>query len=130
MGGRCVCGSSSAAVGMGQACPEAPGHMGPEEHRCCEDAPTVDRCVHVLGSELAHCGGCGMACAPPHAIGRCNAGTCEIDECESGFADCNGIVADGCETPLNTLTDCGGCGVPCSRTNATATCATGTCQIS
>jgi hypothetical protein len=37
--------------------------------------------------------------------------------------------ANGCETPLNTLTNCGGCGVSCSRANASATCGTRMCRI-
>ncbi|HEY8429779.1 MAG TPA: DUF4215 domain-containing protein, partial [Sandaracinaceae bacterium] len=113
IGGRCVCGSASGAVAMGEACPEAPGHTGPEEHRCCEEGSMSSRCVHVLGSELAHCGGCGIPCDPPNATGRCNAGVCEIESCEPNWADCNGNVADGCETPIDTNENCGACGAAC-----------------
>jgi hypothetical protein len=49
--------------------------------------------------------------------------------CSAGFADCNTNPMDGCERPLNTLTDCGMCGRSCNLPNATESCATGTCTI-
>jgi hypothetical protein len=39
-------------------------------------------------------------------------------------------MANGCETSLTSLTNCGSCGTPCTRANATATCASGSCLIS
>jgi alpha-tubulin suppressor-like RCC1 family protein len=47
--------------------------------------------------------------------------------CPAGFGDCDGNPANGCETPLDTLQDCGGCGVACGGPCSSATCATGTC---
>ncbi|APR80164.1 Hypothetical protein A7982_05511 [Minicystis rosea] len=49
--------------------------------------------------------------------------------CASGLGDCDADTANGCETPLTTLTDCGGCGVACALTNAVASCTGGTCRI-
>ncbi len=48
----------------------------------------------------------------------------------SGFGDCDADLSNGCETPLNILTNCGACNTPCARANATASCATGTCSFS
>jgi hypothetical protein len=49
--------------------------------------------------------------------------------CAPGFGDCDGNPANGCETPLNTTTNCGKCasnGGTCVPTNATdSVCANG-----
>jgi hypothetical protein len=76
----------------------------------------------------ANCGGCGVECAPPHANGNCSTGVCGIGSCLAGWDDCNNNPADGCETPLNTLANCGGCGVVCDIPNAAESCSTGVCQ--
>ena len=78
---------------------------------------------------LTNCGGCGIACDLPNAGESCASGTCELVTCNSGFANCDGVTSNGCETPTHTLTNCGGCGISCSRANATATCESGTCAI-
>jgi hypothetical protein len=78
---------------------------------------------------VSDCGGCGLSCARAHATSTCASGVCGISTCESGFANCDGVDANGCETSLHTLTSCGGCGIPCMRANATSDCSTGTCGI-
>jgi hypothetical protein len=53
-----------------------------------------------------------------------------LGSCATGFADCNGVEADGCETNLTTSADhCGACGVACKLPNATSTCVSGSCAI-
>ncbi|MDH5492106.1 MAG: putative metal-binding motif-containing protein [Myxococcales bacterium] len=59
----------------------------------------------------------------------CVSGACEIASCEPGWDDCNGLREDGCETPLDTTVDCGGCGTSCALPNALTTCASGSCGI-
>jgi hypothetical protein len=54
---------------------------------------------------------------------------CTIVSCNAGWDDCDGDPTNGCETPLNTLSDCGACGVSCSLAHATESCATGSCLI-
>ncbi|WP_236515039.1 hypothetical protein [Sandaracinus amylolyticus] len=49
---------------------------------------------------------------PPGAIVSCVGATCVLS-CAVGFADCNGIVADGCEASLIAATSCGACAVRC-----------------
>ena len=44
--------------------------------------------------------------------------------CAPGFADCNGIATDGCETDITTSTNCGRCGHDCGG----AQCLNGACQ--
>lgn len=86
-------------------------------------------CEADLGASVSSCGACGYACALPHATPACTSGLCTVATCDLGFADCDLVPANGCETPLDTLSDCGGCGVPCSRTNGAASCAGGTCAL-
>jgi hypothetical protein len=67
-------------------------------------------------SDLANCGACGAPCAPAHASEpRCAGGTCEHGACDSGYGDCDGSSATGCETPLTTVSNCGACGAVCGR---------------
>jgi hypothetical protein len=43
------------------------------------------------------------------------------------FGNCDGNPTNGCETPLNTLTDCGACGTICDLPATNENCAGGTC---
>ena len=59
--------------------------------------------------------GSGEACDTcPADCGSCG--------CPMGYADCNNNMADGCETPLNTPTNCGGCGHVCQQVGGTNAC--------
>jgi hypothetical protein len=82
--------------------------------------------------DVASCGGCGMACDFANASESCVARTCTLGACDPGFADCNAVASDGCETPLDSPTDCGGCGIACDpmtpycdATAAVPTCVSG-----
>lgn len=92
----------------------------------------ADGCETDLSTSVDNCGGCGSegrACSAAfaNATGRCEAATCVIDRCDSGFGDCS--AGPGCET--NVLTDeghCGLCGRACLVRNATSNlCTAGTC---
>ena len=73
-----------------------------------------------------HCGGCGNACAGlAHRPGVCVLLSCTTGPCEEGWGDCDGQWQNGCERPLNTPGDCGGCDLPCA---ANQTCSSGTCR--
>src|SRR5207245_2021078 len=78
----------------------------------------------------ANCGSCGVVCpARANATTSCAAGTCGFI-CNAGFADCNAVATDGCETDIRTSpVNCGGCGMACSFANASATCMAGACAI-
>ena len=97
----------------------------------CADPATAcgDVCVD-LRNDPDNCGMCGNACAAAnveHAL--CLDGTCSYDTCATGFADCDGDVANGCEQPTDSdVNNCGGCGVVCAPDHGgTATCTNGVC---
>jgi len=104
----------------GQACDVA-GHLD-----C--DGSTANGC-ETPSNTLANCGGCNLPCAPANASGAtCASGSCSYSTCNGGFGNCDGSAANGCEAPLNTVQNCGGCGVPCAPANVTsASCASGSC---
>ncbi|MDQ3178655.1 MAG: MopE-related protein, partial [Actinomycetota bacterium] len=109
----------------------------------------VDEGIDTTTDEM-HCGGCGLACAPPGAFGECVAGVCTIAMCDVGRFDRDGDPSNGCETRcLPTATDdtlcdlrdndcdfmvdedvdlstdasnCGRCGRTCRFIHAAATC--------
>lgn len=81
-------------------------------------------CVNV-STELAHCGGCGRACAPANATGACVSGACRVARCNDGAVDCDGEPANGCEAlTASDARNCGGCGIVCG---GAATCVMGAC---
>jgi hypothetical protein len=47
--------------------------------------------------------------------------------CAPGFGDCDASSENGCETPLDTLTDCGGCGTSCATDATESACEDGRC---
>ena len=107
----------------------------PKTGDCNEKAS--DGCETRTETSLAHCGGCGQLCDPPHvALSLCNSGMCEIDAtqpnggCDPGYADCDGKADNGCETNLRTdLLHCGTCETECSGNNGDASCKSGVCEI-
>lgn len=84
----------------------------------CDDASAED---HPGATEL--CNGddedCNPAdesiasCVGAHAMEVCDGGACTVTSCSSGFADCNHLASDGCESDLATTLTCGACGVTC-----------------
>jgi alpha-tubulin suppressor-like RCC1 family protein len=89
----------------------------------------------------ARCGACDVDCNATLAhttATTCNGTTltCEIATCATGFADCDAMHDNGCETDVFTVDNCGGCanlgeneactGLPQVTTSA---CAAGTCTL-
>ncbi len=73
------------------------------------DLDPQNGCETDLTVSQANCGQCGAACFLPNATSLCSNGVCidEIDQCNDGFADCDGDPANGCETNLTgTCNDC------------------------
>jgi hypothetical protein len=88
------------------------------------DADPMNGCETSILT-LSDCGRCRVAgeaplCALPHATATCGSGSCELIDCHEGWGDCDGAPANGCETPLDTGTDCGACGTTCD--SATPNC--------
>ncbi len=74
-------------------------------------------------------------CAPcatqyPNALQACVAGACALGTCATGFENCDGDPANGCEVDTNDdPSNCGACGAPCAVAHATPSCEMGTCAI-
>ncbi len=129
--GRCVACVTDEHCSAGALCAGNVCVMGctsarpcPAGQTCCDGA-----CVDPQAN-LAHCGGCGTRCMVVNGVGQCMNGQCAIGQCNSPFASCDGMAANGCET--NTQSDaahCGGCAMACAaRANASARCASGRCE--
>lgn len=85
-------------------------------------------CVNTQTSPQ-HCGECDNACpSRPHASPACESGSCGY-VCDTGWHDCDGAAANGCESQLRSLGHCGACGRTCDLPHASETCTTGTCRI-
>lgn len=70
-------------------------------------------CVDI-DTDAAHCGACFHAClAAANAAVRCAQHMCSYS-CDTGYADCDGVSQNGCETPVNSDPgNCGSCGHSC-----------------
>jgi hypothetical protein len=61
-----------------------------------------------------------------NAVAACVSSTCAIGSCSPGFGDCDGLAANGCETPTsNDPKNCGTCFHACP---IGGTCSGGACQ--
>ncbi len=118
----------------GRACPARPnafpGCLGGACVASCVagfqdcDAVEGNGCEVDTRATLAHCGGCGRACATrAHATARCELSTCAW-RCDAGFGDCDGDPVNGCEADLRA--DPARCGA-CDNRCASGVCAGGVC---
>ncbi len=100
--GACGAACSSDRTCVGSSCVACPG-LRTTCAGACIDPQT----------NPAHCGGCNAPCATrPNAVATCVAGGCG-STCTAGFADCDGIAANGCESTASDATNCGTCGNVC-----------------
>ena len=96
----------------------------------CNGNLLTDGCEINLTNDPNNCGGCGSVCSSNNMATRTCGGSSCNGACAGGWGDCNGSkLTDGCETQLNSNSNCGGCGVVCSTPNATPTCGGGSCAI-
>ncbi len=117
-----------ACAGSNMYCADGGGGDFSCEPSCRGSTPCGTVCADFADSPL-NCGACGMACPTmPNADSQCNNGVCAT-RCQTGFADCNGSPADGCERDLRVSTlGCGGCNTVCpTGPNGTPLCRNGTC---
>jgi parallel beta-helix repeat protein len=76
-------------------------------------------CTDTCASLGYECGTvCGIDCGTcllANAVSQCDAThMCAISSCNTGYANCDLIPSNGCETQLGTPTNCGYCGNACS----------------
>ncbi|TAK29158.1 MAG: hypothetical protein EPO40_12125 [Myxococcaceae bacterium] len=94
------------------------------------DGMTANGCETTLSTDSAHCGACGNRCVLANATAVCRGGGCAVGACNPGYADCDGVAANGCEVALATdALHCGSCPLACNATNGAATCVASTCRI-
>lgn len=118
------CGSCGNACPAGQLC-----QAGMCVTTCGGGATACGMSCVDLQHDPSHCGKCGNACpVAVNAVSYCLNGMCG-SACSKDFGDCNGKPADGCETPLTTVTDCAACGNKCVLPNATPVCFAGACIV-
>ncbi|MHC4575347.1 MAG: hypothetical protein ACYS76_14660 [Planctomycetota bacterium] len=65
------------------------------------DGQPENGCEADLMNDPDNCGYCGNDCDYPNATAACQGGSCLITGCDPGYADCDGVVANGCEVNLN-----------------------------
>ncbi|MEZ4410482.1 MAG: hypothetical protein R3A52_28980 [Polyangiales bacterium] len=119
------CGSCGRACPGGQVCSNGvcTATCGSGQTAC------ATGCVPTATDPM-NCGACGRACSLAHATAGCASGACTVARCDAGWADCDNNPANGCEVDVSAdARNCGGCGVACSTTNATASCASGVCAV-
>lgn len=81
------------------------------------DGAANNGCETDTTASVAHCGGCGKACAPKNGSGSCALGVCKVSSCSGGYGDCNGNAADGCEANFAAdPSNCGACGAKPAET--------------
>lgn len=75
------------------------------------DAEYVTGCEVNTANDEENCGGCGNDCSAVPRVDTtfCENAKCGIAMCDSGYADCDGDPATGCEANLRNVRTCGGC---------------------
>ncbi len=112
------CGETVCPAGFGD-CNGEPG-----------DGPKGDGCEVDLRIDAKNCNSCGNLCVVNNGTPSCNNRVCQIKSCDTGYDDCSGGYADGCETDIKLSTShCGGCGQACTIANGTPKCDAGDCAI-
>jgi hypothetical protein len=92
------------------------------------DGNALNGCEVSTVTDARNCGACGSVCrmAPGLGTASCAASRCAV-ACNAGYADCDRNPGNGCESSLNTVTNCGACGRVCGTGQ---TCSAGNCVLS
>ncbi|MEM9191599.1 MAG: hypothetical protein AAGF12_20665 [Myxococcota bacterium] len=109
----------------GMDAPMSDGGCVPPMAECDGDPSTI--CETDTSSDPLNCGSCTNACEDArNATPVCEMSMCEI-ECLPLLGDCNQMLSDGCEFPVNNdEQNCGACGDPC---NDDEICIEGRCEL-
>ena len=93
----------------------------------CDDNPT-NGCEPLYS--VINCLGCGNVCSTENVnTSKCFENGCKIVSCMPGFSDCDEDPQNGCETELNTLSNCAYCNDTCNIPNANNICSNGICEM-
>ncbi len=127
-GATAGCGTSGGITGT--ACPGGESCQNGSCSATCGGNLTAcgSACVDET-NDPSHCGTCTTVCNAANAVNVCRSKQCAIEACTAGRGDCDGMIANGCET--STLSDpnnCGACGNVCGA--GEPTCAAGVCTNS
>ncbi len=122
---------SAVEVATDSAMDTAPADAGP----CSASSPCAAGLTCCSGvcvdtkTTLDHCGKCGDKCTVINGAGKCVDGACEVSTCNVGWGDCDGDKKS-CEASTTLeITNCGGCGIKCTLSDATPACVEGKCAV-
>ncbi len=95
----------------------------------CNNDP-VDGCETNLQTDVDHCGQCTTKCQATNAATECKNGVCN-PACAGGYDSCDSNPVNGCETQLNSVSNCGACGTKCTAAppSGTPACQAGGCTF-
>jgi hypothetical protein len=111
------CGECGRACNPGGTCSQ--GACSPQAYPCTAgfgecDGNVANGCETNLSSSINDCGACGKICSFTNAVPTCSSSVCAIASCDAGFADCDTISSNGCETDVATSkSNCGSCANVC-----------------
>jgi hypothetical protein len=93
------------------------------------DGNPANGCETNVATNPNACGLCGNVCSSNNATPGCTNSTCTLT-CNLGFADCDGVLGNGCERSTQSdPANCGGCGHVCVTPNGAPLCASGICVV-
>ncbi len=128
--GACVECASDDECPVRTICSEGACVPGCNERRGCSVGESCCRnACSDLTRDTSNCGACGTRCDFANATSACTDGHCALTACATGYADCDGDIATGCEVRLDSdARNCGRCGSACPDvSNATVACSAARC---
>lgn len=88
-------------------------------------------CETDTTSSVSNCSFCGNGCTTANGTPRCTSSTCQVQSCNTNYANCDNAPGNGCEVNLRTnTTHCGACGTSCVNAHGTTSCAASVCAPS
>ncbi len=95
------------------------------------DGDANNGCEVELATTPSHCGSCANACTATAGTSGCAAGACTVASCDTGFGDCDGNAANGCEVNLgSSIAHCNACNNACpAPAGGAAVCVAGVCGL-
>lgn len=111
------CAPPAGTVARGGDCDDMDATRRPFAMEQCNGMREDDDCDGAIDESAS------LACALPHTVRGCVAGSCELIDCEVGYFNCNEDPADGCEASESIAGDPRRCG--CTVCTGTQICSGG-----